>query len=230
MPVEKIPKVKASALVVKQIEKMIEEGTFTAGDKLPSVRELCELFDVGRSTIRDAIITLNGKGIVYVKQGEGTFVNEFDSSRFFNHPLLSPNEKNIRELFQVRKILEAGIAKEAALNATKKDLVRIDSSLLGEGDEWENDYNFHMEIAKSSKNPILVQFMEFISGILKKTMMEFHKQIHDDQSTVQMIDTQHRIVYEAIKAGLPDEAYRAMFNHLTSVEKLLKEHILEEEM
>ncbi len=180
MNIEKIPRKKVSELVVEQIEKMIESGMFKAGEKLPSMRELCEMFDVGRSAIRDAIITLNGKGTVYVKQGEGTFICEFDSSRIFNQSTLFPNKKNIQELFQTRKIIEAGIAEAAALNRSKEDLQMMKDTLFKQEDGWESDYHFHMAIANAAGNDILVQLMEFISTTTKKTMNEFHKQIQQN--------------------------------------------------
>ncbi len=230
MLVEKISKKKASTVVVEQIEKMIEEGYFKAGDKLPSVRELCDLFDVGRSTIRDALITLNGKGTVYVKQGEGTYVCDFDSAPLFHKSVLMPNEKNIQELFQVRRILEAGIAKEAALFRSQADLSKLKAALLGEKEEWELDYDFHMAIAHATKNDVIVQFMEFIADTLKRTMIDFHEQIKRDDRIVKLIEAQHHKIYEAIRDGVPFNAYEAMVTHLLYVEKLLHQYFPEEIM
>ena len=126
MLVEKISTKKVSESVTEEIEKLIERGTFQAGEKLPSVRELCELFGVGRSAVRDAITTLSGKGIVTVKQGEGTYICEFDSSKLFNHPLLLPSSKDITELFQVRKIVETGIAEASAIHRSEEDLLKME--------------------------------------------------------------------------------------------------------
>lgn len=70
MDVKKISTRKISEIAAEQIEDMIAKGSFKPGDKLPSVRELCELFGVGRSAVRDALTSLQGKGIVQVKQGK----------------------------------------------------------------------------------------------------------------------------------------------------------------
>lgn len=87
---------KVSETVEQEIEKMIESGKFQSGEKLPSVRELCDLFGVGRSAVRDAITTLKGKGTVYVKQGEGTYICEFDSTKLFTNHMLIPARRHKR--------------------------------------------------------------------------------------------------------------------------------------
>ncbi|MEL3973203.1 GntR family transcriptional regulator [Rossellomorea oryzaecorticis] len=69
MAAGKISTKKVSDFVEEQIEGMIQSGMFKAGEKLPSVRELCEMYEVGRSAVRDAMTTLKGKGILQVKQG-----------------------------------------------------------------------------------------------------------------------------------------------------------------
>lgn len=224
--VEKIPKKKISELVVEQIEKMIESGMFKPGEKLPSMRELCEMFDVGRSAIRDAIITLNGKGTVNVKQGEGTYICEFDSTKFFNQTTLLPSQKNIRELFQVRKIVEAGIAEGAALNRTEEDVEIIGEILLNQTDGWESDYNFHMAIAHAAGNEILVQLMEFISSTTKKTMNEFYAQIEPNDEILASIKAQHNNIYKSIQSGESKLAYQIMIKHLSFVEELLQDRVL----
>ena len=120
MNVEKIRNKKVSDRVVEQIELMIESGEFTIGEKLPSVRELCELFGVGRSAVRDAITTLKGKGTVEVKHGEGTYICGFDSSSLFKSQVLLPSIKDVHELFQVRKMLETGMAEIASINRSEE--------------------------------------------------------------------------------------------------------------
>ncbi|MFC3883607.1 FadR/GntR family transcriptional regulator [Bacillus songklensis] len=226
MNVKKISTKKVSESVAEEIEKMIESGTFRAGEKLPSVRELCDLFDVGRSSVRDAITTLKGKGTVYVKQGEGTFVCKFDSTKLFNPHLLLPSSRDIRELFQARKIVEAGIAEMAALNRSEKDLQLIKESVSNQlVNGWESDYHFHMAIAKATGNQIMIQFMQFISTTTKKAMIDFHHYIQKNESTVKTIVKQHAQIYESIKRREPKKANQMMIEHLNFVEELLQNSV-----
>ena len=229
MLIEKITTKKISATVVEEIEKLIEKGAFQAGEKLPSVRELCEMFGVGRSAVRDAITTLSGKGIVYVKQGEGTYICEFDPSKFFNHRLMLPRSKDIIELFQVRKILETGIAEKAAIHRSEEDLRRLEACLFDkEGNHWESDYQFHLTLAQSTGNDILIQFMQFISAAIQKAMIDFHQYIEKNPETTQKIQHQHQLIFEAIQNQESSAAHQKMSEHLSFVEEeLLESHVLQ---
>ena len=228
LDVEKIPNKKVSDSVVEQIEKMIESGSFNIGDKLPSVRELCELFGVGRSAVRDAITTLKGKGTVEVKHGEGTYICGFDSTSLFKNQVLQPNLKDINELFQVRKMLEVGMAEMASVNHTQELIQEMAEILSVESETgWGSDYSFHMKIAEASGNEILIQLVEFISSAMKKVMSEFYKQIEKDKSILEKIGFQHEEVFQAIKAGNRELAGQTMMSHLAFVEELLQSSVLE---
>lgn len=223
MEVEKISTKKVSESVTEQIEKMIEVGTFLPGEKLPSVRELCDLFGVGRSAVRDAITTLKGKGAVTVKQGEGTYICKFDSGKLFNNHLLLPSSKDISQLFQVRKLLEPGIAELAAENRSDRDLKMMKDLLFGSGaNSWEADYNFHLAIAKAAGNEILIQLIEFISASMKKTMIGFHQFIERDRNIFEEITHQHTQIFQLIHKKDSAKAKQKMEEHLDYVEDLLK--------
>jgi GntR family transcriptional regulator, transcriptional repressor for pyruvate dehydrogenase complex len=228
--VKKISTKKVSDSVVEQIEEMIKSGSFQAGEKLPSVRELCEMFGVGRSAVRDAITTLKGKGAVEVKQGEGTYILEFDSTRLFNNHLLLPGYRDISELFQVRKILEAEIAEMAALNRSEADLHLMEKILSNQSIKgWESDYHLHTAIAKAAGNEIIIQLVQFISATMKKAMIDFHNYIEKNPTTVQVIENQHIRIYESIKLAIPQKAKQTMIEHLNFVEKeLLQSHALQQ--
>lgn len=230
MQVKKITTKKVSDSVAEQVEDMIKSGMFQAGDKLPSVRELCELFGVGRSAVRDAITILKGKGAVDVKQGEGAYILEFDSTRLFTNHLLLTNHRDISELFQVRKILEPGIAEMAAINRTIDNFPLIDDvfsnhSITG----WESDYLLHSAIAKVAGNEIIVQLMQFISTTMKNAMIDFHHYIEKHPDTARLIEKQHLEIYQSIKLGRPQKAQQVMMEHLDFVEKeLLNSHVMQQ--
>ncbi|WP_308302350.1 FadR/GntR family transcriptional regulator [Bacillus sp. V5-8f] len=225
----KISTKKVSDAVVEHIEEMIDSGKFEAGEKLPSVRELCEMFGVGRSAVRDAITTLKGKGTVYVKQGEGTYICGFDSTKLFTNPFPLPSSRDIRELFKVRKILEAGIAEMTALNRSEEDIKLIGEILSNQSEHgWEADYNLHTAIAKATGNEIIIQLIQFISTMMKKAMVDFHNYIQKNESTVRTIVEQHESIYESIKLAQPDLAKQRMIEHLDFVEKeLLQSQLLQ---
>lgn len=222
MNVERISVKKVSESVVEQIEKLIEDGAFQSGEKLPSVREMCDMFGVGRSAIRDAIITLKGKGTVDVRQGEGTYIRRFDSVNLFNDPLISPESSDVRELYQVRKMLEPKIAEMAALCRSEKHLQELENILTSEtSNRWEDDYNFHMTIARASGNQIIIQLMQFISTTTKKHMNDFHQYIQKNHITINRINEHHQKIYSAIQSNNAAQAKSEMTEHLEYVEEIL---------
>ncbi|WP_188456602.1 FadR/GntR family transcriptional regulator [Virgibacillus oceani] len=226
---EKVSRKKVSEIIVEQIEGWIHSGKVHPDEKLPSVRELCSMFEVGRSAVRDAITTLTGKGLVEVKHGEGTFVRSTDPNQILSGVLLF-RESDINELYQVRKILEAGIVEMAAVHAS---VVQIDSmkqtldqllmatTLKG----WEADYRFHQQIAEASGNQLLINLMEAVSSTMKKGIMDTHRVILSDINLSSAVMGQHVAIYDAIEANDSVRARTAMLSHLTYVEELLHHHL-----
>jgi len=221
--VERIARKKISESIEEQIEAMIASGQFKPGEKLPSVRELCTLFGVGRSSVRDAITALKGKGIVDVKQGEGTFICQFDSSKMFQYTMLLPSEEDVRELFQVRKMLEPGIAEMAAKNRSPEDLKKLKLALSKTFEnDWEADYHFHQVIVHAAGNKMLTQFIQFISTTMQKAMIDFYQYIQPHEAILKEIASHHYHIYESIKQSNSKDAYIHMLNHLELVENILQ--------
>ncbi len=225
LEIQKISNKKISELVADQLQEWIETGKVQPGEKLPSVRELCDLFNVGRTAIRDAITTLKGKGLVDVRRGEGTYVKSYDYSRIFDEILLL-NQTDIHKLFNVRKILEAGIAEMAAQARDPEDIHRIRTHMdqIKEAktiEGWKADYEFHLAIAEATKNEVLVLLLETISSTMKIAIKGCHQIIMENPQLTREIVVQHENIYSAIKEGRPSEARASVIEHLTYVESLL---------
>ena len=233
LKVEKITTQKVSEIVEKQIEEWIHSGSFKPGQKLPSVRELCEMFAVGRSAVRDAITSLKGKGLLEVKQGDGTFVSRWDGTSLFNEIHLL-EKKNIKHLFAVRKILESGMAELAALNRQETHLQRI-NAIITELEQtptvegWKLDFDFHTTLAEATGNEILVHLTNTLSTTMKKTIIDCHRLIFSDPLLTKKVFQQHVAIYDAISAKDSDTARIAMLDHLNFVEQLLSNQSLIEE-
>ncbi|MFG6149209.1 FadR/GntR family transcriptional regulator [Halobacillus sp. B23F22_1] len=227
--VEKISTKKVSERVEEHLEASIRSHKFQPGEKLPSVRELCDLFGVGRSAVRDAITSLKGKGLVETRQGEGTYVCRFDTAKLLHQFLLLSNQQSIEELFQVRELLEPGMVKLAAQRRTSEDLQAMELAMNemktkeGEGHE-QSDYKFHLHIAEASGNQILYRLMDFISSSIKQSMVEFHCSIVSDPLILEEVIEQHELVFEKIKAGEAEPSSEAMLNHLEFVRNLMRKY------
>ncbi|WP_347550067.1 FadR/GntR family transcriptional regulator [Pseudalkalibacillus hwajinpoensis] len=206
--------------------RLIKEGSYKEGDKLPSVRELCESLEVGRSAVRDALTTLKGRGLVEIRHGEGTFVTGFNPKRYFQH-MLMPHQKELESLFQVREILETSIVKLAAVNRTEQDLVAMRTAL----DEMSachydengfHDCQFHLAIAHASGNNILHHLLESISQTMGKSMADFHRLIASKPDLIHDIHHQHELIMEMIVCEDASGAHEAMLLHLSYVKKHMR--------
>src|SRR5882672_9248595 len=121
---ETVRKVRRYEQVAEQIRRMISDGALKPGDLLPPERELVEKLGVGRSSIRDAVRTLEVMGILEPRQGHGTVVRDLSADALVV-PLslvLTRKRELVTELLDVRRMIEPGLAARAAKNATAEEL------------------------------------------------------------------------------------------------------------
>lgn len=223
--------------VAEAIYELIRTGQFKPGDKLDSVQQLAENFQVGRSAIREALSALKAMGLIEMKQGEGTYVREFEHDQI-TLPLSTAilmNQEDVGNLLEVRKVLEAGTAVYAAMNRTDEDLMAISHALEEmknvQGDEElgeKADFKFHLAVADASKNPLLASLMNHVSGLMIETMKETRRIcLFSKQTTINRLYDEHVAIYEAIREKDPDLARKEMLDHLNNVEKIIGEYFQE---
>jgi DNA-binding FadR family transcriptional regulator len=203
--------------VVNQIQQKISTGTILPGDKLPPEPELMQLFNVGRSTIREAVRVLVHAGLLEKKQGFGTYLK---SSPIIQEPLTHRLLRaELIEVFEARKMIELEIARLAAQRHDDSDLLNMRqhldarNSALQQNDS-ENyskaDVEFHMAVAIASKNAVIIDLYRTFTHILSDAMSKLNRNYssHDPQSHY------HEQVYEAIKNGDSDQAVHWTLNIL----------------
>lgn len=215
--------------VAETILSWIKNGELNPGDKLDSVHQLAEKFQVGRAAIREALSALRAMGLIEMKQGEGTYVKKFDPSMVTFPISAVMNSKDIFHLLEVRKILEAGSAYASAQKRTQNDLTKMDKALnrmnkmlddqnLGE----EADIDFHLAIANATQNPILINLMNSVSEMMIENMRETRRLIlFSKPENSEQLYQQHVEILMAIKNKEHDLARQIMINHLQFVENLL---------
>ncbi|WP_258166007.1 MULTISPECIES: FadR/GntR family transcriptional regulator [Bacillus] len=217
--------------VSEAILTMIKNGTLKPGDKLLPVHQLAEQFQVGRSAVREALSALRAMGLIEMKQGEGTYVKNFDPSsltKSLNNKLLMKKE-DILNLLEVRKVLEVGAVRAAAAKRTDDNLQNmkhwLDEMAKSIGDEKAGekaDFHFHMGIAESSHNNILLELMNHVSEMIAETIGESRRIIlYGEQTTSERLLEEHRAIYNAVLKQDVELAQQAMLNHLTNVEHIV---------
>jgi len=225
MHCQKLVKSNFSDMVAKQIKRMILSGQLKTGERLPAEQDLAKMFGVGRTTIREAIKALSAIGLIY-REKQATYVKNVSNACLepLQNMILLKNV-DIKEIFEVREVLELSLVTLAAQRHTDEDMQAIVSShkeIMKDnitGDRAiEANFNFHLAIARSSKNTILTELVLTIVHILK----EKQKETISIPGVISEIVCQHQKIIDAIKERDPLAAREAMKYHLEEARKTHK--------
>jgi DNA-binding FadR family transcriptional regulator len=199
--------------VVSKLQQQIAAGKFKKGDKLPSEPVLMEQFGVGRSSIREAIRILANHGLVRVQQGLGTFVDIQNGTPMPWYKRLESS--TVKDLNEVRQLLELKIAEKAALNRTQKDIdiltkllkKRLTAAQNNLADECiEADIQFHIAIADAAKNDILADLYKNIAAQIKKSF----RQAYTDTELFFIKHSAHEDLLKSIIDKDPKKAWKCV--------------------
>src|SRR5512138_1469832 len=127
LSIETVRGTRVSEGVIAQLQLLVTSGKLQPGDKLPSERELSQMFQVGRSSVRDAIRHLETLGVVRSRHGGGTVVQDLSPASIVTPlaTMLTRRRGLVQELLDVRAIIEPALAYRAARNASEEDLARL---------------------------------------------------------------------------------------------------------
>ena len=211
--------------VAKQIERLILKR-LQPGDKLPSERELAEMLRVSRSSIRDAIRSLELMGMVEPRQGAGTIVKEISSESLVN-PLanaLRHKGELVHELLDFRMMLEPQLAARAATRASDDEIAEMEEILERQERKLRNaevtvaeDSEFHYAIALASGNSVVLKVLDTLMDLLRESR-ERSLQI---EGRPQKSLAGHRRIVAAIKRHDSEGAKVAMRRHIEDVEEIV---------
>ncbi len=190
--------------VAKQIARKILSGELEQDTKLPCELELCELFGVSRTALRESMKLLSAKGLIMSRPKVGTKVLPRENWHFLDPQLLEwiqdikGAERFLHQFLGLRKAIEPEACALASLNATVEQRKEISilfqkMTIAAESDDevsWvELDLKFHCKIFQSTGNDFLIPFGNILSTIFKRFIdrsaeggrycLEEHKAIYD---------------------------------------------------
>ena len=211
--------------VARQIERLILKR-LQPGDKLPSERELAETLRVSRSSIRDAIRSLELMGMVEPRQGAGTIVREISSESLVN-PLanaIKRKEELIGELLDFRKMLDPQLAARAATRVSPNQISEMEQILerqeqkLRDGESAiVEDSEFHYAIALASGNSVVLKVLDTLMDLLRDSR---ERSLQVEGRPQKSLAAHHRIL-AALKRHDGEAAKVAMRRHIENVEKIV---------
>lgn len=216
--------------VFAAVQADILEGRLKPGERLPTEPALSASFGVSRTVIREAISRLRNDGLVTAKQGAGVFVSEITMNRTFRLPAQSlENTTALREIFELRLGVEVEAAALAAKRRSHDELTRIvrafekmESTKAGADFGVNADVEFHRLIALATGNSKLASFQRYLSVFLEQSITAARANtLRTHPGQVNDVMGEHRAIFEAIKAQLPDQAREAMRGHLLSAQSRL---------
>jgi len=215
-----------SEQVAMQLASELAAKRWKPGEKMPSEAELCKVFHVGRSTLREALKSLAFIGMIRVRAGGGSYVAE-QRSKYLEGPLLAKGvlntEKDVNDLSEARLLLETEVAGLCAQRATDQDfrtlekIVREMKAAIDEGGAGfrELDLSFHLAIAAAGKNEVLTELLKHI----REGLQELIAKSLLLPAGMELAYKQHRAILEVLKQRNPGRARKAMRTHLRAFQR-----------
>lgn len=225
---------KASQHIIDQIRNAIFEGRLKPGDKLPSERELTEKFKVSKATLREALRSLEVLGFLEIRKGVsgGSFVTEVDMTKArdsFTNFLLFKN-LSLKDLSEVRLLLEPYIVEKATHAINKEDLGRLEKLIkdsehaIKNGIAFESrkdEIEFHRIIASITGNPILMFILDFVENLLIDTKAI----LKPGREFSNKVLKAHKRIYSGLLERNVKKVHEEMVKHIREVERdLLAAH------
>ncbi len=228
-----LPNIKPPTLKTQVYELLLDfivDGKYKDNDMLPPERILCEELGVSRTVVREAIKSLETRGILSVIHGKGIKVNPSSSHDISNAFMLylrrQNKEASMRELMEVRYAIETEIAGIAAMHARDEDIAGLQETLREMEavlDDVEKfvfmDIDFHLQLAVMTKNILFITIAEALVIPLRKSREET---VSPEDNV--LAHRQHAGICRSIELHDHEMAYQHMAEHLKHVEEVLREH------
>jgi len=214
--------------IQSEIEQSILEKKYLPGDKLPTEKELCEMFGVSRTALREALQMLSIQGLINIRKGSGIYVSESNSDQITKsmsqYLQMNLDDDLILQVVEVRKMFEPQIAWMAAKNRDDVDVKFLEqnvqdlkkSDIFNSEQQGEIDQRFHMKICEATKNPIIPLQMEPIFRLMPQIRTIVYQTV--DTALSEAVEF-HQQIFDTIKSGNASGAREAMMGHLAVAEE-----------
>ena len=218
--------------IVKSLAAGIRAGQLKPGEKLPTEAEIMAQFDVSRTVVRESLSKLQASGLVKTRHGIGTFVLSPEESG--NFKIAADDFATITDVISVLELrisLETEAAGLAAQRRTPDNLAALETALHAfrdsinrDSDAVPPDFQFHMEIARSTGNRHFADLMTYLGTmIIPRTRVNTaHNAPEGRLNYLQRVNTEHESIYNAIRDQDPEAARAAMRTHLSNSRERLR--------
>ncbi len=210
-----------AATAARLIQQRIADGTYAAGGLLPSQRDLAEQLGISRTSLREALSTLQGTGLVIPRPGKGMYVAEDGGQQA---PSASPAWKfatshSLQDVYQLRFAVENFTARLACLVIEADDLAALRTNAqamrtcIDAGDftqATQLDFDFHMQIIGIAGNQAIAEILRNSAEVMQESQrLPFYK-----RGARHATYDEHMAIIEALAQGNPALAQQAMTQHI----------------
>lgn len=212
-----------SQAVAEELLNDIRSGRYRPGDRLLPERELMQKYSVGRNTLREAIQSLVGMGLLDARPGRGTTLRNMEGVSMLNWSvgeLLSGS--TIEELTEFRLVVETDAAAKAATRATSENirgmweaLARYEEDLRVGSDDaiYASDLEFHRSIAAGSQNSFFTMALNTTASSLLRTM----RAADATPGALEVAAKEHARIANCVASGDARLASEAMRDHILAL-------------
>lgn len=206
-------------VIVEQLCAYISDKNLSEGDRLPPERDLAAKLGVSRASVSQALVALEVQGVLSVRHGDGAIlVRRPTEERAIK--ALREHADRIPDIIEARVALEVNLAGLAAARRTDTEMAAIDAALatmeaeVAAGERGVvGDEMFHEAITAAAHSSLLAKLMHEISGLIRETRIESLSQENRPRASLEG----HRKIADAVRKQDPEEASRAMADHIRLV-------------
>lgn len=210
--------------IARELMIRIVSGENPVGTLLPNEAALCETFGVSRTVIREAVKMVEQKGLIRVRQGEGTTVNQREDWNLLDPLVLElvidhdSNADMLDDVVGVRRLLEEEMARRAATRLVEQDRADLSAYLdiMDREGQFTDafaqaDFDFHEKLMRISGNLIGVSVVHLLHEEARRSL---RYRGHPSPADCVQSNREHRDVFEALVGGDGDGAASAMGKHI----------------
>ena len=216
-----------SEMIADDIYAMITvEKRFKPGNKLPNENDFSAELKVNRATLREAIRILATSDVLEIKRGKGTYISSSFDEKAHGVSALGDGKINVKDLYEMRLIIEPEAAYYATLRATENELRRIlklgkilDKKIRDNDDRTKEEQEFHKAIAKATHNEYM---NKIIPVLLKAIYLGVLVSQKNEPLRIETL-TDHNLIMEFMRRRDAEGARTAMRLHMLHAVALMEE-------
>jgi GntR family transcriptional repressor for pyruvate dehydrogenase complex len=211
--------------IVENLITLIRERSLKIGDKLPPERQLCEMIEVSRPSLREALKALQVMNIIDIRQGAGAYIKSLEPEDLVEHLdiVFHLDSSLYHDLYEARRLIEASIAAMAADKISDQELELIEENIRQAAADIDNELAFaerdlelHEMIMKAAGNRVIPVFMQSINKLALLTRQKTNAMPIIRKNTI----NDHGAILVALKNHDRQESAAAMERHIRNVERV----------